>query len=209
MRSEDKDANTKSVSNSTPLFERQSGHFIAPEFWSSLAKNVEGLRDVLEESEDKEYEDSTTNHAPHGPADTSALCTEFLLGQIDFVEESQPPRLPVTSRKIPVDLFRYRVDTVYKFLHWPSVVEKIEHEHSQDVLPPSCLESGTYFMAFCSITDREAEDMGLGKRPAMLRTWRTVVESRLACSGFMEFPTIDRLQVFVTHLVRWHLLGFP
>jgi hypothetical protein len=64
------------------------------------------------------------------------------------------------------------------------------------------LEYATYFMALCTITDEEADKIGLGVRLEICRQYQTTVEDLLVESDLLQHPDLIILQAFVIYLVR-------
>jgi hypothetical protein len=184
---------------------RMISDFVAPDFWSALSAEVYGLRETLESSEDEEYTDS---QEMQGVTETVSRDTRAII--FPSAHQNDSGALPIPSlgtQKILLQLFRERVDSVYKIVHWPTVLAIIERP-----TPPSgtklsssqALEYSIYFMALCSITDGEAKGLGLGDRPSLVQTYRATVENLYANSTLLQSPDLTLLQAFMIYLVRYH-----
>lgn len=115
----------------------------------------------------------------------------------------QPPRPPPAVREILLELFRARVDTVYKVVHIPTVFDLIRAA-SSDVKQTTnvlALEYAIYFMAICTINENEAEAGGLGSRIELLRSYRVAAEHFLISSELMEHPDLHALQALIIYMV--------
>lgn len=145
-------------------------------------------------------------HVQWGPTSTQHI------GSILF-----PLSLPGRGRMLPspmkkvraelLQLYRYRVDSVYKLLHWPTVLSmlSVSQGRSPDTAPSvsvQALEYSIYFMALCSITNKDAEEMELGYRLDMLYLYRSAVEDLLSKSCLLQSPDLTVLQAFAIYLVR-------
>jgi hypothetical protein len=187
---------------------RVIGDFVAPDFWSALSAEVHGLRETLESSEDEEYTDPQEMQgiSKTGSRDTGAI----IFPSARQNDSGALPTPTLEAQKILLQLFRERVDSVYKIVHWPTVLATMERP-----TPPSdtklsssqALEYSIYFMALCSITDDEAKGLGLGDRPSLVQTYRATVENLYANSTLLQSPDLTLLQAFMIYLVRYH--SFP
>lgn len=184
--------------------------FVAPDFWTSLSEEVRGLRETLENSED----DDEFSTAEHRAERASQI---YKTGAILFQNSrsAKYAALPIPSLNVRtklLHLYRYRVDSVYKILHWPTALSMFEANHvGSGNFSPSIssqtLEYSIYFMALCSVTDSEAEEMDLGIRPEMLQLYRPAVEDLFARSSLLQKPDLPILQAFSIYLVRLETLA--
>jgi hypothetical protein len=184
--------------------------FVAPDFWSALSAEFHGLRETLENSEDEDEEEAPM------PEPMAAQATKMHgIGAILF-QHSHSNRnrlLPTPSLEVRtklLHLYRSRVDSVYKILHWPTVLSILEANYAGPgnglrSVSVQALEYAIYFMALCSITNSEAEEMGLGIRLDMLLLYRSAVEDLLTGSSLLHNPDLTILQAFVVYLVRCRL----
>jgi hypothetical protein len=181
--------------------------FVAPEFWSALSAEVHGLRETLETSEDEDEEETPVAEPVAEPVNktysTGALLFQYSRGN----QGRSLPTPPLDVRTKLLYLYRSRVDSVYKILHWPTVQSTLEANYAGSELVPSslsvqALEYAIYFMALASITDGEAEDMSLGNRSDMLLLYRSIVEDLFTRSSLLQNPDLTVLQAFVIYLVR-------
>jgi hypothetical protein len=180
--------------------------FVAPDFWTVLSQEVHGLREILEESgEDDEEEISISSVPEKVPAMLGtgmALFPYFDHG----VKKTTPVIAPEMRTKL-LQIYRTRVDSVYKILHWPTVLLMIGASHERNagtfpILSVQVLEHSIYFMAICSLATDESEDMGFAERLDMLQNYRSAIEGMLAKSGLLHCPDLAVLQAFVIYLVR-------
>jgi hypothetical protein len=184
--------------------------FVAPNFWDALSEEVHGLREILEESDDDVEEENSKDGAFDGARVTFG--TEAILFQRPHhnVKTTIPTMSPETRAKL-LRIYHARVDSVYKILHWPTVLSLVEESHNcitgvDPILSVQCLETSIYFMALCSITNDEAKEMNLGDRSDVLQTYRSVTEDLLAKSSLLHSPDLTVLQAFVIYLVRFDVI---
>jgi hypothetical protein len=185
-------------------------NFMASDFWAALSEEVNGLREIIEASEDDigEQDNATGSHS----IDTNATCGSPALlfrqanTRIRTNDNEGISLFTVHTQNTLLRLYRQRVDSVYKILHWPSVLSMLEARRCNSGTPPrlseNVLENSIYFMAICSITATEAEKIGLGDRDSVLQLCQEQLETLFAQSNLLNSPDIILLQAFVIYLVR-------
>jgi hypothetical protein len=119
---------------------------------------------------------------------------------------SKKPILSETVRSILLQVYRERVDCLYKALHWPSVLADILRLHNggpevRNSNPHEALEYSIYFMSLCSITDEEASRFGLGDRLSLIEQCRAAAEQAISETALLQQPNVTSLQAFVIYLV--------
>ncbi|KAF2027988.1 hypothetical protein EK21DRAFT_70812 [Setomelanomma holmii] len=173
--------------------------FIANDFWKELSDEVHGLRETLEGS-DNEGEDAIRADDAAPDHTSTTLGTGAMLFQRTVDTQKYPSAFSTDIQRRLLELYRIRVDNVYKILHWPTIISTIETDLE---LTPSfqALKFSINFMAICSITDEEAIHFGLGPRLQLLQRQRGVLESTLACSSLLQNPDLTILQAFVIFLI--------
>jgi hypothetical protein len=183
--------------------------FIAPDFWSELAEEVYGLRETLENSEDEGRDENQRDKLAH---DRSNGAGAILFQHVNQRSNAKIELLsPEIGEKL-LKIYRQRVDSVYKVLHWPTVLTLIELHHvrpldSSNGHSIQVLEWSIYFMVICTITNNEAKEMGLGDRPVVLQTYRSMVEDLFAKSSLLQTPDLFVLQAFVIFLVSYNFFS--
>jgi hypothetical protein len=180
--------------------------FVAPDFWTALSHEIHGLRQILEDSGEEDEEEILINSVPE-QVPTTLSTGSVLFPYVAHHSKRATPVITSEMRTTLLQIYRTRVDSVYKILHWPTVSSMIEASHKATTVTsptPSVqvLEHSIYFMAICSLTTDEAKDMGLGDKLDKLQTYRSVMEGLLADSGLMQSPCLTVLQAFVIYLVR-------
>ena len=186
--------------------------YVAPDFWSALSEEVHGLRETLESSEDEQEEE-----IPASDPKVEQASKSYGAGSILFLNAHSSLRRapPIHSAKVRTQLlglYQYRVDSVYKILHWPTVLATLQSGTVTEASLPlsvQTLEYSIYFMATCSVNDAEAAKMGLGHRSETLQFYRSSVEEMLARSSLLQTPDTTILQAFVIYLVRYSSIKRP
>ena len=185
--------------------------FMASDFWATLSEEVNGLREIIEGSED-DIEEENSASGSHS-IDTNAACGSPALlfrqanTKIRIDNNERIPLFSMRTQNMLLRLYRQRVDSVYKILHWPSVLSMLEAHQCHAGTPPrvseNVLENSIYFIAICSITATDAEEIGLGDRDSMRQLCQEHLQAVFAQSNLLNFPDIILLQTFVIYLV-WH-----
>lgn len=179
---------------------------MATDFWSALSESISGLREMLEDSED-ETEESSTMHMqncnPEEAEGTSCMQTGLLFPSLGAHQHTTPPFTSLNVSKVLLDLYRTRVDTVYKIVHWPTTLTLVDSNRTNPSpsISNRALEHAIYFMALCTLTDAEAYELGLGVRAELLRNYRSAAESYLTSSDLLKHPDVYTVQAFVIYLV--------
>jgi hypothetical protein len=198
------DAVPASSTESIPA--KRATSFVAPEFWKALSEEVYGLRETLEDSADEEEVNDRPLDDVTKPISTSVRMGAILFQHISLNEKASVPTLSLDVRTTLLHIYQSRVDTVYKILHWPTTLVTIKQRHCSSEVAPSSLSShvlemAIYFLAACTITNPEAETMGLGDRFSLLQGFRSAVEGLFVRSNLLQSPDLVLLQAFVIYLV--------
>lgn len=179
--------------------------FVASDFWSALSEGISGLREIIEDSEDEAENGSITyidtSEQTEGEPCVGAM---VLFPIIPVGVQHDLPVLSHSARKILLNLYLSRVDTVYKIVHWPTTVNLVETNPTNPTpsISNQALEHAIYFMALCTITDSEAQDLCLGIRASLLNLYILAVETLLGRSNLLQDPSVTTLQALVIYLVR-------
>ncbi|KAH8625605.1 hypothetical protein IG631_19484 [Alternaria alternata] len=111
--------------------------FVAPDFWNALSSEVHGLREALEDNAEDEantHDVEVTGKAAGDTCSTNAI----LFPQWSKSYANPYDDLSPDVRETLLHLYHYRVDSVYKMTHWPTVLSVIRASHTQprDLSPP-------------------------------------------------------------------------
>jgi hypothetical protein len=192
-------------SKPTRLRNEAVASLVGSEFWEALSVEAQGLRETLEDSDDKDADavalpPEDVTHSTPGIFKTNAILFSLLANKFDTLQIT--PGL----REALLELYGSRVDTVYKILHWPTTLRSIQTRYRSDDAPVSLssqvLETAIYFMATCSLMDEESKDGGFGDKSRLLHAFRSSAEYLFAQSGVLQSPDLVLLQAFVIYLVR-------
>lgn len=178
--------------------------FVAPDFWKLLSEEISGLRETLESGNEDE-ESPKTDPTPE-PDDGASGAGAILFRNCPSTSHASFQMPSPSAQTTLLEIYRYRVESVYKVFHWPTVLQIFEQnqEARQTPIPVRALQCSIIFMAFCSITNEEAAAQDLGDRMEMLQLYQSVTEDMLARSQLLSGPDLITLQAFVVYLVRQH-----
>ena len=165
------------------------------------------LREILEDTDDEQ-----DLSQPPAPSTVGAFSTGqgILFGPAtSYIHGRTGVALPALSketRNALHSLYRQRVDCLYKILHWPTVLADVRrlHDNALDACKSTsiiALELSICFMAMCSITQCEAEELGLGDRDCLVEQYRDATEKAISQADLFRQPTVPVLQALVIYLV--------
>lgn len=178
------------------------GEFVAPNFWSALSKEVAGIRETIEDSDDED-------ESPRDPLvdDWAASGHDSILFEQDLSCNRGNASLAPSHwmRETLLDIYRDRVDNVFKIVHWPTTLADIResyNENRQDQRPQDkrALESAIYFMALCSTNEDEFEELFETSKAILTSRYRGATETLIAQTKLMQGPNLISLQAFVIYL---------
>lgn len=177
--------------------------YVAPVFWTELSDAVAGIRDVLEDNElDSEIEAvqeessasvPSSHSSPYAAVDTGSQA--ILFGGI-LASPSDDFNLPAETKEYLLQAYKYRVDPIFKPLHWPStlaIIQPSDHILSTDA---RALELAMCFTASCSLFDHEFEN-----RRVFVEQVRQAAERAFVRAGMLTTTSIVPLQAFIIYLV--------
>jgi len=185
--------------------------FVASDFWTELTETVAGLRDVLELPQDAFDADeighdgalidnvtaSTYLVGPNG-GDATGFGSRLLFGN-EMIATTHEKLL--LGEPWLLDIYRIRVDSIFKVLHWPSMLALLApHSHQQQnvmTLPVEtrALVSAINFTATCALFDHELPD-----RQLLVSRRRIDTEKFFLAANLMTSTNFTLLQAFVIYL---------
>ncbi|KAF2814508.1 uncharacterized protein BDZ99DRAFT_471927 [Mytilinidion resinicola] len=181
--------------------------FVAPDFWTGLAAEVTGLRDVLEESSDDEGESpesqNTASDASPGQSLHSNAVLFTNLSEGTPSQDLQPPSQELRDKLLSI--FKFRVDAIFMVGHWPTMLAAVTEKYSYPSRPVSlsfeALEYAIYFAAMCTLS--EAESMqALGQdKESLNKRFQVAAEAAFSRADLITSRDHVVLQAFVIYLV--------
>lgn len=181
------------------------GRFYAKEIWSSLSEEVIGLRETLEASDDEDEPPEVDSKRIKSTELSGLLSSRLLFGHFAPLEYDSLEPPSAHMRHVLLRLYQDRVDCLIKITHWPTVVASIETQYENSHYTPlnpsvQALEFSVYFLAMCSISDQESQEMFLDNRQTLLDRYRVATETLISTADLLHSPDLLNLQAFVIYL---------
>ncbi|GAB7365685.1 hypothetical protein MBLNU230_g7025t1 [Neophaeotheca triangularis] len=170
--------------------------YVASAFWQDLSTEVAGLRGVLEDPESEEISDhpERTGHDDSPPNDANLGTTRILFGTRPTAYTVRPAN---DMRRTLLAIFRDRVDSIFKVVHWPTICDMFGAETVSSLTPAQeALESCIYFTASCALTEDDFSEHYL-----LTSQYREVAEASLTKAGLLISQDLTVLQAFAIFIV--------
>lgn len=175
--------------------------FVAPDFWTELSSAFAGPKDGLENTDDvgdasgsidDQFLQSDTSYGSLEPH--RLLFGDTSLGHTTF-------NLSPALKDHLLNVYKERVDCIFKPLHWPSSLAAIQEQglKYQDKTEKAvirALEYALYFTSACTLFDYE-----LDQRQEIVDALRQECENGLVRAGLLATTSCRLLQAFVRYLV--------
>ncbi|PBP22145.1 hypothetical protein BUE80_DR006933 [Diplocarpon rosae] len=180
-------------------------NYIAPEFWVALAEEANGIREILEEIDNEDGFMGPVHISPGLTAETSPrniLSTHNITG----IDPASTQCLTQQMTSILLSIYRIRVDSIFKVLHWPSFLAVIRSKDAEfDISANSgrkhALRCAVYYTALCTMTDHESENLLSCEKGPLLNELKLSAETSISKAGLLEQPNVTVLQAFFIYLV--------
>jgi hypothetical protein len=184
--------------------------YLGSSFWMTLSDEINGLRDVLNGSSDKEDE------AEEGQTPASSLLSSARQQQQQGSDSGFiiSPTTPVESSGTPTphqlytfcEIYLNNVDPVFKILHAPSLRKYLQEGAAElDCSPGSrgleALKLAICYAATVSITDGECRNRIGEDRAVLMTKYRVGTELALAKADFVNTIEMSTLQAMTIYLV--------
>ena len=182
--------------------------YLGSSFWQSLSREVEGIADVLYDSEDDEDVASplSTVEAANSPRHPSQI--DLFLSEPDsFLYNPALLQFPdVESASALCDVFIYRFNAVAPVLHGPSLMRYLSGqdqylEHSADDIGVKALSFAVFYAAITTLHPEECLAQFNVEKQSALRRNRFACEVLLAQADLHRTNEIVVLQAFIIYLV--------
>nr|POE65101.1 c6 finger domain transcription factor nscr [Quercus suber] len=173
--------------------------FVASGFWDELMDAVGGLRDVLADPDEEPNEPSLVPSPESASSGTwsTGEAAGLLLGANSSSLPAQALRPSPQERKWLQNLYRDRVDVIFKVLHWPTACSMIDYKTpTQPTAEVEALEYAIYFAAMCTTSSFEVDD-----RDSKIGQFRLATEAALIHANLLTTKSLTTLQAFVLYLV--------
>ena len=185
----------------------------AKDIWLTLSQEVTGLRETLEASDEEDAVMDTLQEEANDRSGCGTLPSSVLFNcPSSLADDPIEPASP-HMRSALLRIYQERVDCVFKITHWPTVVTIIEKQYEpsqyQSSSSPStkALEFSIYFLAICSVSDEESQNMFLERKQLLLQRYCRASDLMLSRADLLTRPDLTVLQAFVIHLKGIHSCG--
>lgn len=163
------------------------------------------LRGTIEDS-DSELVDDESQPASESPSLVHTLSPETLLTlDGDTHGYSLDMLNALASNAAPLfQIYRERIDTVFKLLHWPRILEMIQTRRqslSPNISETLTLELAIIFAAICTLTDDDCLQITGRSKQQSIGTYRVAVQVALNGLELAKSPTVVKLQALALYLV--------
>lgn len=105
-----------------------------------------------------------------------------------------------------LQLYRSRVDAVFKVVHWPTAINVIEStyadaENASQSPTTQALQFAMYFAAACSVTEFDPQTLLTEDKWSLVQRYRLATEVSISKANLFHYPDLTLLQAFVIYLV--------
>lgn len=180
--------------------------YVATDFWEQLTQEVAGLRETFDEQSDDDEAQVTELGSQYTKLDLSAEHGKFLFASSPSTDHGYVPPFPSNElRATLLGTYKFRCEAVYKLMHWPTALAKIEAAnalaHDGTSSAYIGIEFAIYFMAVCSLQEEEATFTLMGHdRTTLLQQYMRATEWALSQCNLMQRPDMDSLLAFTLYL---------
>ena len=183
--------------------------YMGSSFWITLSEEVNGLREVLNDSSDEEdeVEDGQTPPSRLSSSERQQLQQASNSGPLIFPTTSENPCTPTSHQLYTFcEVYLRNVDKVVKILHAPSLRRHLQDGAATlDCSPgPRGLEAlrlAICFAATISMTDEECKHRIGEDRAALIARYRAGTELALTKADFVNTVEMSTLQAMTIYLV--------
>lgn len=190
------------------------GRYLGSSFWMTLSKEINGLKEVLNDSSDDEDEIEDGQTPVSSPSDSErqqlqhANNSRFIFSLNTLTESACNP----TSHQLYnfCDVYLKNVDPVFKILHAPSLRRYLQEGAAElDCSPGSrgleALRLAICYAATLSLTNEECRSRIGEDRVALMAKYRAGTELALAKADFVNTIEMSTLQAMAIYLVTTQL----
>ena len=160
----------------------------------------------MEDLPDDESDEHHQGPLPSAINDPSSQHFDMILFGTSCCVVNPPEALPKLTVTALLDVYSYRVDSIFKISHMPALRNLLlsdEREHSDSFGCPSreALKFSICFTAICSLSEVEVRKMFMEKKDGILNRFRLATEMMLSRAGLLTTLDLTVLQAFVIYLV--------
>lgn len=172
-----------------------------------LSDEMTGLREALCGSDQ-----ANSNSTPGGSAATDSSYGYYQVevpkergNKLFLAQQSRSPKLnaPLPPRDKIFKIYEYRVDTIIKVFHLPTMIGRLSNEH---VMSPGlqAIESAMTLLAVCSLNENDCRDQLGNEKETSVRRCKVDVEAKLSLVMWLSSNELEVLQALVVYTVCPH-----
>lgn len=179
--------------------------YVSDDFWTALSEQVAGIREVLN---DEDLLPETIDEPVQASGGSSAQNIDLLVFSSSgpSLDLEQPLKLPTHVVGELVEAFLYRVDSIQKIVHKPTLYRMLSSylgetsihtcDHSVEALFSAIL-----FIALSISDEDELKQKYQIQKAVYVSRYMLLAEMSLSRSGIMNTTSLTALQAFVIYLV--------
>ncbi len=204
--SKEVESNSNGPDQNTAASSIVGNRYVAGEFWMSLGEEVDGLKQLLEQSSDDE-EDVSEVSPPSSTEANQPSPMNFIFGQ-PGAPSSHPSH---QQAALLFNMYFTNVDPLFKLLHRPTIAALLPETSEGFARIPDngalhALFFSIYFAAVTSLSPEQCLQFFGRERDLMLARFKYSTERALANADFLNSMELMTLQAFVIYLVDSLLL---
>ncbi|KAI1454145.1 hypothetical protein F4805DRAFT_334346 [Annulohypoxylon moriforme] len=187
------------------VLDRDRSRYISNNFWRNMAREIEEMRDLLDNSPPESEVDDTQAAGDENPAsDMTAQHSSFVLRPF-FLDKSLNSFHPSPPYLLAMfDIFQDNIDPIVRVFHRltlrATVHSALAHINNLDKSTNLTLFT-LYYAALTSNKDSDCKDMFREERSVLLVRYRFAIEQSLAQAHFLQSPNFTILSCLVLFLV--------
>lgn len=177
--------------------------YVGGDFWSSLATEVEGLKQALAQSGDSYSEEESEADSPESTHihRQQTFATQGLLAGYPSPESgallSHPPRYQINFL---VATYFENVDTILKILHRPTILKMVAEGTSKLSTAQEALQFSIYFAAISSLSPATCISQLNQDQATLIKAYQLHLERALAAADYLNNNEIECLQALLLYV---------
>lgn len=189
---------------SSDAFPGASTGALGVDFWSSLAQEVDGLKQALEQTTDPDSESESDVESPESVAaqnpHPSPFATQGLLPGFPSPDPGGFAHPNSTHILYLLSVYLERVDPILKLLHRPTLLAMLPAEIPRLTPSQEALAFSVYFAAITSLPSASCL-ANLGQdRATLAQTYQMAVERALAAADYLNSTDLECLQALLLYV---------
>lgn len=163
-----------------------------------------GLRETIEASDEEENGENPIRVSAHSE-NIDQKCTASVVFPIPGAIQTQ--KLPSNVHDTLLEVYKQRIDVLFKVVHWPSLKTQLEASDQVKSAALLALDHAMLFLATCSIDQTFCDEQRLGHRESVIQHTRSATEHYLQEAQLLTTTNFTTLQAFVLYLMAIRCCG--